>query len=90
MTEIIDVCQNIAYWLFMLVYQWVILQPSFFERKKTVSLDFDEEKAREGRQGNFKISQMIPFISIRRRYMAEILPIRRKTLYNQSINQSIN
>ena len=26
----------------------------------------------------------------RRRYMAEILPIRRKTLYNQSINQSIN
>ena len=25
-----------------------------------------------------------------RRYMAEILPIRRKTLSNQSINQSIN
>ena len=25
-----------------------------------------------------------------RRYMAEILPIRRKTLYRQSINQSIN
>ena len=25
-----------------------------------------------------------------RHYMAEILPIRRKTLYNQSINQSIN
>ena len=25
-----------------------------------------------------------------RRYMAEILPIRRKTLYNQSINQSMD
>ena len=50
-------------------------------------MDFDEEKAREGLQGNFKISQMIPFISIRRRYIAEILPIRRKTLINESINE---
>ena len=29
--------------------------------QKTVSLDFDEEKAREGRQGNFKISKLITF-----------------------------
>ena len=27
--------------------------------QKTVSLDFDEEYAREGRQRNFRISQMI-------------------------------
>ena len=40
--------------------------------QKTVSLDFDEQMAREGRQRNFKISQ--------------ILPIRRKTLFKQSIN----
>ena len=30
-----------------------------------------------------------PFINSRRRYMAEILPVRRKTLYNQSINVHI-
>ena len=30
------------------------------------------------------------FTLIARRYMAEILPIRRQTLSNQSINQSIN
>ena len=30
------------------------------------------------------------FLVFFRRYMAEILPIRRQTLYNQSINQSIN
>ena len=29
--------------------------------QKTVSLDFDEEWAREGRQGNFKISKLITF-----------------------------
>ena len=29
--------------------------------QKTVSLDFEEEKAREGRQGNFKISKLIIF-----------------------------
>ena len=27
--------------------------------QKTVSLDFDEERVREGRQGKYKISQMI-------------------------------
>ena len=27
--------------------------------QKTISVDFVEEQAREGRQGNFKISQMI-------------------------------
>ena len=30
------------------------------------------------------------FLTISRSYLAEILPIRCKTLYNQSINQSIN
>ena len=40
-------------------------------------------------QGNFKIHKWSPFINCRC-YMAEILQIRRKTLYNQSINQSIN
>ena len=30
------------------------------------------------------------FSTVTRRYMAEILPIRRKTITNQSINQSIN
>ena len=44
---------------------------------KTVSLDFEEKLAREGRQGNWSL-----FSNSRRRYMAEILPIRR-------INQSI-
>ena len=29
--------------------------------QKTVSLDFDEEQAREGRHGNFKISKLITF-----------------------------
>ena len=31
---------------------------------------------------------MVTQSNSRRRYMTEILPIRRKTLYNQSINQS--
>ena len=30
-----------------------------FDTQKNVSLDFDEESAREGRQGNLKISQLI-------------------------------
>ena len=30
-------------------------------KQKTVSLDFDEELARKGRQGNFKISKLITF-----------------------------
>ena len=60
-----------------------------FGTQETVSLDFDEEKIREGRQGNFKISKLNTFTS-RRRYMAEILPIRRKMLSNLSINQSIH
>ena len=51
--------------------------------QKTVSLDFDEEYARDCRKGNFKIQ------NCRRRYMAEILPIERKNLSNQPINQSI-
>ena len=29
--------------------------------QKTVSLDFDEEQAREGRQGNINISKLITF-----------------------------
>ena len=29
--------------------------------QKIVSLDFDEEEARGGRQGNFKISKLITF-----------------------------
>ena len=29
--------------------------------QKTVSLDFDEEKAHEGHQGNFKISKLVTF-----------------------------
>ena len=29
--------------------------------QKTVSLDFDEEQAHEGRQGDFKISKLITF-----------------------------
>ena len=37
---------------------------------------------------NIRLSQVIE--QLFRRYMAEILPIRRKTLSNQSINQSIN
>ena len=39
-----------------------------------------------------KFHKWSPFINSRRLYMAEILPIRRKTLlwYNQSINQSFN
>ena len=32
-----------------------------FGTKETVSPDFDEDKDREGRQGNFKISQLITF-----------------------------
>ena len=32
-----------------------------FGKQKTVSLDFDEEQAREGRHGNFKISKLITF-----------------------------
>ena len=32
-----------------------------FGTEKTVSLDLDEGYAREGRQGNFKISQLITF-----------------------------
>ena len=36
---------------------------------------------------NIRLSQVIE--QLFRRYMAEILPIRRKTLSNQSINQSI-
>ena len=41
-------------------------------------------------QGNFNISKLITLTNSRRRYMAEILPIWRKTLSNQLINQSIN
>ena len=32
-----------------------------FAPQKTVSLDFDEEQAREGPQGKFKIFQLITF-----------------------------
>ena len=32
-----------------------------FGTQETVSLDFDEEKIREGRQGNFKISKLNTF-----------------------------
>ena len=51
--------------------------------QKIVLLDFDEEKAREGRQGNIKnhLSNC--------HYMAEILPMWRKTLSKQSINQPL-
>ena len=52
---------------------------------KTSSLDFEEEyQAREGHRGNFKISKLILLI------VAVILPIRRKTLSNKSINLFVN
>ena len=47
----------------------------------TVSLGFDEEYAREDRQENFPTWLLVT--KSRRRYMAEILPKRRKTLSNQ-------
>ena len=33
--------------------------------EKTVSLDFEEELAREGRQGNFKFSKLITFNNLK-------------------------
>ena len=39
---------------------------------------------------NCKIEVSCQILEISARYMAEILPIRRKTLFSQSINQSIN
>ena len=32
-----------------------------FGTQKIISMDFDEEKAREGHQGNHKISELIAF-----------------------------
>ena len=85
MAEIIDVCQTIAHWLFMLVYQWVILQPSFLHAKRPFHwISMKRRLVRAARE-----TSTFPK-SIRRRYMAEILPIRRKTLHNQSFNQSIH
>ena len=60
--------------------------------QKIVSLAFNEEYAREppGKlQKNFYWSHLT---NSRRRYMAEILPIRRNTIQsiNQTINQAIN
>ena len=55
-----------------------------FGTQKTVLLDFDVEWAREDPQGNFKISKRAHLTNSRRRYMPEILPIRCKTLSNQS------
>ena len=52
--------------------------------QKNISLYLEEEKAREGRQGNFKIH----FTNSPRHYMAEILQTRRKTP-NYPINQAM-
>ena len=46
--------------------------------QKTVSLDFDEKEAREAARGTSKIKNRSNLNNSRRRYMAEILPIRRK------------
>ena len=35
-----------------------------FGTQKTVSMDFDEDKRREGRQRNFKTSQLIKFCNL--------------------------
>ena len=55
--------------------------------QNTVSLDFDEEYCRLVRAAkeNPKFHKWSPFIDSRRHYLVEILPIRRKTLYTQSI-----
>ena len=56
----------------------------------TVSLDIDKKMGREGRQKNLKFQNWSLLINCLRRFIAEILPIRRKTSSNQSINQSPN
>ena len=46
-----------------------------------------EEEARESRQGTSNVYNWALFINSRRRYMAEILSIRRKIIFIESINQ---
>ena len=52
--------------------------------QKTASMDFDEGS--RGQLGKLKkFNKLSLFINCPRRYMVEILPIHRKTLYNQPI-----
>ena len=53
--------------------------------QKTVSLDFEEEQAREATRETSKFQNWPYFDNSSRRQMAEILPIRRKPKINQSI-----
>ena len=39
-------------------FHFFSLEKQTLGTQKTISLDFDEEQAREGRQGNFRISQL--------------------------------
>ena len=66
-------------------------------KKQNELINFKEEdvlgkKIRKKSKCGLRLFRMIISFSLcwpfSRRYMAEILPIRRKTLYNQSINQS--
>ena len=58
--------------------------------QKTVSLDFDEEYARESRQGNFKISKLITYnYGCRRCTCLKYCLYGVKTLSNQSISHGL-
>ena len=56
--------------------------------QKTISLDFDEEGLVRSARETLKISKLFTLNQNLRRYMAEILPIRRKTLSNQSLKKT--
>ena len=58
--------------------------------QKIVSLDFEESKLARAARETSKFQNWSHLTNSRRRYMAEILPIRRKTLSNQSTNHTVN